>query len=156
MRQLPNARGPGIAVVGLAAMSLVTMSLVTGCGDDDTLTLDEAADVDRGDAAVAGLFGAADVTFNGVTASSSGVTCSNDGRLVVSPIVTDTFTLEVDGDPVSGDWNVRLVQAGDPAVVWTATEPTVDVEADVLTGSAPMQRADDPAITAALAFVVDC
>jgi hypothetical protein len=156
MRHVPNARGPGVAVVALATMSLVTMSLVTGCGDDATLTLDEAAEVDRGDAAAAGQFGAADVTFNGVTASSSGVTCSNDGRLVVSPIVSDAFTLEVDGDPVAGDWNVRLVQAGDPAVVWTASEPTVDVDADVVNGSARMQRADNPAITAALAFVVEC
>ena len=40
--------------------------------------------------------------------------------------------------------------------MWTAVEPTVDVDGDALAGSAQMQRADDPTVTAALAFVVDC
>lgn len=142
-----------IRSLGAVAAALVTMSLVTGCSDDDTLTLDEAAEVDAGAAA---LFGQADFTFNGVTASVSDVTCTNEGRLVVSPIVRDGLTLNVDGDPLTDDWNVQLNQLGDPEVVWTATERTVEVDGDVVAGSAQMQRADDPTITAALTFVVDC
>ena len=140
----------------VAALSTMTMSLVAGCDDDDALTLDRAADVDSGDAAATGLFGQADVTFNGVTASISGVTCTNDGRFVLSPIVSDAFTLNVDGDPVADDWSVQVVQPGEPAVVWTASAPTVGVDGDAVAGSAQMQRADDPTTTAALTFVVDC
>lgn len=131
------------------------MSLVTGCSDDDTLTLDEAAEVDT-DAGAAALFGQADFTFNGVTASVSNVTCTDEDRLVVSPIVSDGLTLNVDGDPAADDWNVGLIQLGDPEVVWTATERTVEVDDDAIAGTAQMQRVDDPTITAPLSFVVDC
>ena len=144
---------PNIRSLGAVAVALVTTSLVTGCSDDDTLKLDEAAEVDAGAAA---LFGQADFTFNGVTASVSDVTCTNEGRLVVSPIVRDGLTLNVDGDPVTDDWNVQLIQLGDPEVGWTATERTVEVDDDAIAGSAQMQRADDPTITAPLSVVVDC
>ena len=147
---------PDLRSVGAAALAVATMSLVTACSDDDTLRLDGAAEVDSGDAAAAALFGQADFTFNGVTASVSGVTCSNEDRLVVSPIVSDGLTLNVDGDPAADDWNVGLIQLGDPEVVWTATERTVEVNDDAIAGTAQMQRADDPTITAALTFVVDC
>ena len=142
--------------VGVVAIALVPMSLVAGCGDDDGLTLNEAAEVDNDAAAVTGLHGAADVSFGGVTASVGDVTCTNESRLVVSPIVSATFTLTVDGDPAAGDWNIEVTEPGDPELVWTAVEPTVDLEGDTLAGNAQMQRADDPSVTAALAFVVDC
>ena len=142
--------------VGVVAIALVAMSLVAGCGDDDGLTLNEAAEVDNDAAAVTGLHGAADVSFGGVTASIGDVTCTNENHLVVSPIVSATFTLTVDGDPSAGAWNIEVTEPGDPEVVWTAVEPTVDLEGDTLAGSAQMQRADDPSVTAALAFVVDC
>ena len=41
-------------------------------------------------------------------------------------------------------------------MVWNALDPTVDLDDDALAGSAQMHRADDPTVTAALAFVVDC
>lgn len=132
------------------------MSLAASCSDDDALTINDAAEVDSGNAAATGLFGAADVTFDGVTASISGVTCTNESRFVVSPIVSDTFTVSVDGDPVAGTWNVQVTQPGDPDVVWTAAAPTVAVDGDTVAGSAQMQRVDDPTVTAELAFVVDC
>jgi hypothetical protein len=148
-------RIPSICRAGVVAIA-VSMSLVTGCGDDDGLTLNEAAEVDNDAAAVTGLHGAADVSFGGVTASVSDVTCTNEGRLVVSPIVGATFTLTVDGDPATGAWNIVVTEPGDPAVVWNAVDPTVDLEDDTLAGSAQMRRADDPSVTATLAFVVDC
>ena len=92
----------------------------------------------------------------GVTASVSGVTCTNEGRFIVSPIVGDTFTLTIDGDPTAGEWNVVVTEPGDPAMVWNALDPTVDLDGDALAGSAQMHRADDPTVTAALAFVIDC
>ncbi|MGH9133253.1 MAG: hypothetical protein ACRDZZ_04895, partial [Ilumatobacteraceae bacterium] len=64
--------------------------------------------------------------------------------------------LAVDGDPQGDEWTIRVVQPGDPEIVWTAIEPAVDLDGDTLAGSAQMQRADDPSVTAALAFVVDC
>ena len=152
MNRIPSIRRPGVVAIALAAISLVT-----GCGDDDDgLTINEAAEVDNDAAAVTGLHGAADVSFGGVTASVGDVTCTNDGHLVVSPIAGATFTLTIDGDPAAGDWNIEVTEPGDPAVEWNAVEPTVDVEGDALAGSAQMQRADDPSVTAALAFVVDC
>ena len=150
------SRFPNIRSFGAAAVAVATMSLVTACSDDDALRLDEAAEVDSDDAAAAALFGQADFTFNGVTASVSGVTCTNEARLVVSPIVSDGLTLNVDGDPAADDWNVGLIQLGDPEVVWTATERTVEVDDDAIAGSAQMQRVDAPTITAPLSFVVDC
>jgi hypothetical protein len=147
------------AAVGVAiAVTLVGV----GCCYNDSLTLDQAAEVDsaatgsESDVATAGLFGTADVSFAGVTASIGGVSCSNEGRLVVTPIVSDSFTLLVDGDPAAGTWNVRVTQPGDPEVLWTAVDPSVDLDGDALAGNAQMQRADDPTVTATLAFVVDC
>ena len=93
-------------------MSFLTVSLVTACGDDDELSLDQAAEVDADAAAVTELHGAADVSFGGVTAAISGVTCSNEARFVVSPIVSDTFTLNVDGDPTAGEWNIVVTEPG--------------------------------------------
>lgn len=151
MNRLPSIRSAGVVAIALA-----TISLVTGCNDDAGLTLNEAADVDNDAAAVIGLHGAADVSFGGVTASVSDVTCSNEGRLVVSPIVGVSFTLTVDGDPATGEWNIEVTEPGDPGVTWNAMEPTVEVDGDTLAGSAQMHRADDPTVTAALAFVVDC
>ena len=133
------------------------MALVTGCGDDDALSIDEAAEVDEGaSSAAAGLSGSADVSFDGVTVSVAGVTCSIDSGFVVSPIVGDSFTLTVAGDPASDTWNVAVTQSGDPDVAWVAEAPLVDVDGDSVAGSAQMHRADDRSVTAALAFVVDC
>jgi hypothetical protein len=130
-------------------------SVASGCGDDDGLSIDEAAVVDgSSSAASSGLFGTADVSFNGATSSVSGVTCSMEGGVAVSPIVADTFTLTIGG--AAGAWDVRVTEPGAPEVVWTAVEPTVDVDGDALAGSAQMRRADDATVTAALAFVVDC
>jgi hypothetical protein len=132
------------------------MSVVAACSDDDDgLSIDEAAVVDDGATAAAGLFGTADISFDGVTSSVSGVTCSTDDGVTVSPIITDTFTLTIAGG-TAGTWDVRVTQPGNPELVWTAVEPTVEVDGDVLAGSAQVARADDPTITAALAFVVDC
>jgi hypothetical protein len=151
---LPSIRRPRVTAIALAAVSFLTVSLVTACGDDDELSLDQAAEVDADAAAVTELHGAADVSFGGVTAAISGVTCSNDAHFVVSPIVSDTFTLTVDGDPTSGAWNIVVTEPS--GMVWNALDPTVDLDGDALAGSAQMHRADDPTVTAALAFVVDC
>jgi hypothetical protein len=134
---------------------LLACSLVAGCDRDDGLEIDEAADVDDASSA-AGLSGTADVSFDAVTTSVNGVTCNTESGVVVSPIVSDSFTLTIDGDPVADTWNLQVIQPGEPQLVWTAIEPTVDLDADALTGSAQMQRTDDATITAALAFVVDC
>ena len=150
----PSIRRPRVTAITLAAVSLLTFSLVTACGDDDELSLDQAADVDADAAAVTELHGAADVSFGGVTAAISGVTCSNEGRFVVSPIVSDTFTLTVEGDATAGEWNIVVTEPS--GMVWNALDPTVDLDGDALAGSAQMHRADDPTVTAALAFVVDC
>ena len=104
-------------------MSLVTVSLVSGCGDDDELSLDQAADVDNDAAAVTELHGAADVSFGGLTAAVSGVTCTNESRFIVSPIVAETFTLTVDGDPAAGQWFIVVTEPGDPAMVWNVVDP---------------------------------
>ncbi len=64
--------------------------------------------------------------------------------------------MTVDGDPTAGAWNIVVTEPGDPAMVWNALDPTVDLDGDALAGSAQMHRADDPTVTAALAFVVDC
>jgi hypothetical protein len=131
------------------------MSVASGCDDDDGFSIDDAAVVDdSGSAASAGLFGTADVSFDGATSSVSGVTCNMEGGVTVSPIVADTFTLTIGG--TAGAWDIQIVQPGAPELVWTAVEPTVDVDGDALAGSAQMQRADDATVTAALAFVVDC
>ena len=153
MIDLPSIRRPRVTAITLA---FLTMSLVTACGDDDDLSLDQAADVDASAdaAAVTELHGAADVSFGGVTAAISGVTCSNEAHFVVSPIVSDTFTLTVDGDPTAGAWNIVVTEPS--GMVWNALDPTVDLDGDALAGSAQMHRADDPTVTAALAFVVDC
>jgi hypothetical protein len=136
---------------------LVATVLVTACRDDDALSIDEAAVVDDGaSSAAASLSGTADVSFDGVTASVADVTCSTESGFVVSPIVGDSFTLTVDGNPASDSWNVAVTQPGDPDVAWVAVAPMVDVDGDSVAGSAQMHRADDQAVTAALAFVVDC
>ncbi len=135
-------------------MALAAIAFVSGCDDDDGLSIDDAAVVDDSAIAATGLFGTADVSFNGVTYSLSGVTCSTEGGVTVSPIVADTFTLTIGGS--AGAWDVRLTEPGPPEVVWTAVEPNVDVDGDAVAGSAQMARADDPTATAALAFVVDC
>ena len=119
-------------------MSLLTVSLLTACGDDDELSLDQAADVDADAAAVTELHGAADVSFGGVTAAISGVTCSNEAHFVVSPIVSDTFTLTVDGDPTAGAWNIVVTEPS--GMVWNALDPTVDLDGD----AARRQRPDAP------------
>lgn len=150
----PSIRRPRVTAITLAAVSLLTVSLVTACGDDDELSLDQAADVDADAAAATELHGAADVSFGGVTAAISGVTCSNEGRFIVSPIVSDTFTLTVEGDPTADEWNIVVTEPS--GMVWNALDPTVDLDGDALAGSAQMHRADDPTVTAALAFVVDC
>ena len=152
----PSTRRPRLASIALAAMSLVTVSLVSGCGDDDELSLDQAADVDNDAAAVTELHGAADVSFGGLTAAVSGVTCTNESRFIVSPIVAETFTLTIDGDAAADEWFIVVNEPGDPATVWNALDPTVDLDGDALAGSAQMHRADDPTVTAALAFVIDC
>ncbi|MGH9133774.1 MAG: hypothetical protein ACRDZZ_07545, partial [Ilumatobacteraceae bacterium] len=91
MRRLPSIRCIGAVVAA--------MSLVGACDDDETLSLDQAADVDDGavvigdEGGAGGPFGTADVSFDGVTASVGGVSCSNEARLVVTPIVSDSFTL---------------------------------------------------------------
>ena len=159
MIDLPSIRRPRVTAIALAPVSLLVVSflmvsLVTACGDDDQLSLDQAAEVDADAAAVTELHGAADVSFGGVTAAISGVTCSNEARFVVSPIVSDKFTLTVDGNPTAGEWNIVVTEPG--GMVWNAVDPTVDLDADALAGSAQMHRADDPTVTAALAFVVDC
>lgn len=156
MIDLPSIRRPRVTAIALAAVSFLTVSLVTACGDDDELSLDQAADVDADAAAITELHGAADVSFGGVTKAISGVTCSNEARFVVSPIVSDTFTLTVEGDPTADEWYIVVTEPGDPAMVWNALDPTVDLDGDALAGSAQMHRADDPTVTAALAFVVDC
>lgn len=155
------SRVPSTHRLGAALVALVAMSLVTACDDDETLSLDEAAEVDNGavaggDGSSVGLFGTADVTFDGVTASIGAVECRNEGHLEVTPIVSDSFTLIVAGDPDADTWNVRVTQPGDPEVEWTAAAPTVDLDGDALAGSAQMQRVDDPTVTAPLAFVIDC
>ena len=71
-------------------MAVAATAVVGGCGDDDGLSIDEAAVVDDSAIAATGLFGTADVSFNGVTSSVSGVTCSTDGGVTVSPIVADS------------------------------------------------------------------
>jgi hypothetical protein len=148
------SRFSGTRILRAVVVAVAAMSVVGGCGDDDVLSIDEAAVVDDSAIAATGLFGTADVSFDGVTASVSGVTCSTEGGVTVSPIVADMFTLTIGG--TEGAWDLRVVQPGTPEVVWTAIEPTVDVDGDALAGSAQMARADDPTITAALAFVVDC
>ena len=155
MIDLPSIRRPRVTRITLAAVSFLTVSLLTACGDDDELSLDQAADVDADAAAVTELHGAADVSFGGVTAAISGVTCSNEAHFIVSPIVSDTFTLTVDGDPTAGVWNIVVTERAS-GMVWNALDPTVDLDGDALAGSAQMHRADDPTVTAALAFVVDC
>ena len=152
MSRLPSTSRIGAPTAALA----VAIAFLVACSDDEPLSIDQAAEVDTSSVAAASLSGTADATFDGVTATTSGVTCTNEDRLVVSPIVSDTFTLTVDGDPATGDWNVGVTQPGEPVVVWTAAESLVEVDGEVIAGNAQMQRADDPSVTAALAFVVDC
>jgi hypothetical protein len=84
------------------------------------------------------------------------VTCADAGRVAVTPIVTDTFTLRIEGDPSADEWSIVVVQPGEPEIVWTAVAPEVDVDGDALAGSAQMERVGDPTDTADLVFVVDC
>ena len=130
--RLSGTRRLGTAVVAVAAMSIV------GWVRRRRRALDRRRGRGRQRAiAASGLFGTADVSFNGVTTSVSGVTCSTEGGVTVSPIVADTFTLTIGGSARA--WDVGVTQPGDPEMVWTAIEPTVDVDGDAVAGSAQMQ-----------------